>query len=110
TILGQQLPETLLNELRRLGTFQRLRTETEPIFLYCNLPEVYSRMIVAMRAGGELLGSMWAVTDKPFDEARARAFADAARLAAVHVLHNRLSSDVDQRHRSDLLAAVLGGG
>jgi hypothetical protein len=110
TILGRQVPEAYLNVLRRLGTFQRLRTATEPIFVDSGLPEVSSRMIVAMRAGGELLGSVWAVTDKPFDAARALAFADAARLAAVHVLHNRLSSDVDRRHQSDLLAAVLRGG
>ena len=110
TILGRQVPDAYLNELRRLGTFQRLRTETEPIFVDSKLAEISPRMVVAIRAGGELLGSMWAVTDEPFDEPRTRAFADAARLAAVHLLHNRLSSDAERRHTSGLLAAVLAGG
>lgn len=110
TILGRQTPERYLAELRRARVFERLRTTTEPMYLHSDLPGVTSRVVAPLRAGDEFLGMMWAVSDTPFSPDRQASFAEAARFAAIHVLHNRFSDDLERRHHSDLVDAILRGG
>jgi hypothetical protein len=68
------------------------------------------RVAVAVRAGAEVIGSMWAVVPGPLPPHREQAFVDSAKLVAVHMLHHRASADVEYRVRADLVATVLEGG
>ena len=69
------------------------------------------RVAVAVRAGGELLGSVWAAVAEPLSPDRNRAFQDAAQLVALHMLRQRVGSDVGQRLQAtsarDLFASQL---
>ena len=68
------------------------------------------RAAVAVRAGDEVLGSIWAAVREPLSADRARAMCDAARLVALHLLRIRAGADVSRRLRADLVSTALEGG
>jgi PucR C-terminal helix-turn-helix domain/GGDEF-like domain len=68
------------------------------------------RVAVAVRAGDEVLGSIWAAVHQPLSEERAQAMCDAARLVALHMLRIRAGADVERRLRADLVSTALEGG
>lgn len=110
TILGHRVPDAFRSEVRRLGIAKRLLTETEPFHVVSQLPQIRSRMIVPIRARNEVLGSVWALADEPFDDARREAFGEAARTIAVSLLRHRLLSDLQRQQQSAMLAVLLAGG
>ncbi len=63
-----------------------------------------------MRAGDEILGSIWAAVPGPLSPERLQALTDASKLVALHLLRARAGADVERRLRSDLVATVLEGG
>jgi sugar diacid utilization regulator len=69
-----------------------------------------ARSAVAIRAGGHAIGSIWVIhEDGPLGEDAVRALAEAARIAAPHLIHARASRDVERRIRGELLVAILEG-
>ena len=68
------------------------------------------RVAVAVRAGDEVLGSIWAAVPEPLSEERTEALRDAAKLVALHLLRVRAGADVQRRLRADLLSSALEGG
>src|SRR5262249_46281440 len=68
------------------------------------------RIAVAVRAGDEVLGSIWAAVREPPGDDRMRALQDGARVVALHMLRIRAGADVDRRLRADLLSTALEGG
>ncbi|MDX6738733.1 helix-turn-helix domain-containing protein [Actinocorallia sp. A-T 12471] len=66
------------------------------------------RLAVGVRAGGELLGSIWVVdAEGDLGEDAFRALEDAGRIAALHLLRARTSHDLARRQRGDLLHRLL---
>jgi hypothetical protein len=65
---------------------------------------------VAVRAGDEFLGSIWAAVRQPLSPDRAQAFRDAAKLVALHLLRLRAGADVEGRLRTELVGTALEGG
>jgi sugar diacid utilization regulator len=107
SILGRQVPDTpgVRALYRRLWTSDGvISVDTIEDF------EINPRLAVAVRVGGETLGSIWAVQgDRPFAKGAKQALAEAARVAAVHMIHSRASRDIERRVRGDLLRALLEG-
>lgn len=68
------------------------------------------RVAIAVRAGDEVLGSIWAAVPGPLSEERTEAFCEAAKLVALHLLRVRAGADVQRRLRADLLGSALEGG
>jgi sugar diacid utilization regulator len=63
-----------------------------------------------VRAGDELLGSIWVLeASRPLGPDAEAALRDAAPLAALHLLRSRAADDLERRRRSDLLRATLDG-
>jgi sugar diacid utilization regulator len=106
-ILGGRVSERWLGELRRRGVFRRLGAEPGP--LYVEAPGLKPRVAIAVRAGGQVLGSIWAVVDKPLSPDRQAALRQAASHVAIHLLRHRISHDVHRKFQSQLVAAVLEG-
>jgi hypothetical protein len=106
-ILGGQVSERWLTQLRRRGVFRRLNSEPGP--LYVETPGLKPRVAIAVRAGGQVLGSIWAVVEKPLGPDREAALRQAARDVAIHLLRHRISHDVHRKFQSQLVAAVLEG-
>ncbi|WP_433605211.1 helix-turn-helix domain-containing protein [Dactylosporangium sp. CA-139114] len=108
TILDRQVPAEKLRALEQRGDFQNLYRTDGPIYIdgIAGKP----RAAIAVRAGGEILGSIWVVVDGPLSEVQDRALRESAKLAALQLLRRRSSADAERRLRADLLATVLEGG
>ncbi|WP_344613701.1 helix-turn-helix domain-containing protein [Dactylosporangium salmoneum] len=108
TILDRQVPAEKLRALEQRGDFHNLYRSDGPIYIddIAGKP----RAAIAVRAGGEILGSIWVVVDGPLSEVQDRALRESAKVAALHLLRQRSSADAERRLRADLLATVLEGG
>src|SRR6185437_2288094 len=69
-----------------------------------------ARQAIAVRAGDEILGSIWAAVAEPLPPAREQAFIEAAKLVALHLLRVRAGADVERRLRAELVSILLEGG
>ncbi|MFC5829822.1 PucR family transcriptional regulator [Nonomuraea insulae] len=110
TVLGRQVPEHYLRLLDDQGAFKRLYQSQEPIHIELDDDRVINRAAVAVRAGDEILGSIWAAVHEPLSPQRQRAMADAAKIVALRLLRERAGADSQRRLRTDLLSTVLEGG
>ncbi|MFJ1759199.1 PucR family transcriptional regulator [Amycolatopsis sp. NPDC088138] len=114
TILGRQVPERFARALTDRGVFRELYRTDQPV--YADLVSesldglTMPRVAVAVRAGDEVLGSIWAAVSEPLTADRTQALCDAARLVALHMLRVRAGADVERRLRADLLSTALEGG
>lgn len=110
TVLGRRVPERYTRMLEQRGAFRQIFQGREPVYIEQLTEEMLPRAAVAIRAGDELLGSMWAAVREPLSAEREQAFADSAKLVALHMLRARAGADVGRRLRADLFATVLEGG
>ncbi|WP_051791160.1 PucR family transcriptional regulator [Amycolatopsis jejuensis] len=116
TILGRQVPVRLYRVLAERGIFRQLYGGRRPVFVALTAEEdgtggeILPRVAVAVRAGDEVLGSIWAAVHEPLSEEREQALCDAARLVALHMLRIRAGTDVERRLRTELLSTALEGG
>lgn len=109
TVLGRRVPEMYRRLLTDKGVFKRLYSE--PGAVYCELGnDVLPRLAVAVRAGDEVLGSIWAAVQGPVDAERERMLVDAAGFVSLHLLRHQVAADAQRGLETDLMAAVLNGG
>ncbi|WP_442544304.1 PucR family transcriptional regulator [Arthrobacter sp. KN11-1C] len=121
-ILGYStLPGQPIDELRRVTTLS-LQEIKPPAFdvdfktvyasgravLIPGIDEEMARLALAVRAGGELLGSIW-IIDPGEDkrEAALEALDRMAPLAGLHMLHARSASDFGERRNGDLIRTLM---
>jgi sugar diacid utilization regulator len=109
-ILGRRVPERFLRRLREAGVFHRLQTSDDVVTYVDQEEELIPRLAVGVRAGGELLGSIWvaAATD-PLDADTRTALQEAARMAALHLIRDRSTWDLERRKRGELVRTLLDG-
>jgi len=114
TILGRQVPERYSRILNERGVFRELHRSDRPVFVSPVPDEANGfskpRVAIAVRAGDEVLGSIWAAVPGPLSGERAHALQEAAKLVALHLLRLRAGADVQRRVRADLLGSALVGG
>lgn len=110
TILGRRVPEGVRQLFDERGVFTHLAVSDEPLYVV-GAPEhgLQDRTVVAVRAGRELLGSLWITCDGPLDTARSRALADGAHTVALHLLRSRVSADLERQVESELVIQLLEG-
>ncbi|WP_029136795.1 PucR family transcriptional regulator [Nakamurella lactea] len=103
-ILGRRVPA----EFRLADVYEQVR-RSETV-LRVVLDGIRPRLATAIRAGDEPIGSIWAIEgDGGFAPDAARALADAARLASLHILRLRTTADVERTARAQGLRALLLG-
>jgi DNA-binding PucR family transcriptional regulator len=114
TILGRQVPERYSRILNERGVFRDLHRSDQPVFISPvsegNDAFTMPRVAIAVRAGDEVLGSIWAAVREPLSEERTVALQESAKLVALHLLRVRAGADVQRRLRADLLSSALEGG
>jgi DNA-binding PucR family transcriptional regulator len=112
TILGRQVPERYSRSLNDRGVFRDLLRSELPLFIEPDGNDGFSlpRVAIAVRAGDEVLGSIWAAVTSPLSEERNEALRESAKLVALHLLRVRAGADVQRRVRADLLSSALEGG
>lgn len=121
-VLGYStLPGQPIDELRRVTTLA-LQETTPPAFdvdfkavyaasgalLIPSTDEGVSRIALAVRAGGELLGTIW-IIDPGHEKAQAalEALDRMAPLAGLHMLHARSALDFGERRNGDLIRTLI---
>jgi hypothetical protein len=115
SILARKVPQRWLESLRSSGVMRRLATakdviRVEPAELGDVDGEIRTRYAVAVRAGHEIVGSIWVVKgDWPMDDGSLEALREAGRIAALHLLRHRVRDDVEQHARQEALTALLFG-
>ena len=116
-ILGRQVPELPgMRELYRIVFSTDGVTLADRAMLKRLLgggPEemqnLQPRAAVAVRAGTEIIGSIWVVGQKSFTDEQVRAIGEAARIAVPHILQARATRDVERRMRAETMRALLEG-
>ncbi|MEU9575303.1 helix-turn-helix domain-containing protein [Streptomyces massasporeus] len=107
TILGRRVPPWRVAAMREAGFFQALWGAGDVLHrpAHGQDPE---RLVGAVLAGGEALGSIWvaAVAGRPLSPNAAETLRAAARTAAAHLLHHRTHSS-DGRLVEDAARALL---
>lgn len=110
TILGRHAPDRLRELFERRGVFAYLDAHDEPLFVEEDREHgLTGRMVVAARAGRELLGSVWVTCGTPLTGAPCAALADGARTVALHLLRSRASADLERQVESELVMRLLEG-
>lgn len=103
-ILGRRVPA----EFRLVELYERVRQSGT--VEHVMLPGLRNRLAVAIRAGDEPIGSIWAVEGNDgFAPDAERTLAETARMASVHILRLRTTADVERTARSEALHALLLG-
>jgi hypothetical protein len=115
TILGRQVPGRFTRILEDRGVFQAMYRSDQPVYVEPVPDEgagefALPRVALAVRAGDEILGSIWAAVHRPLSAERTRALCDAAKLVALHMMRLRAGADVERRLRADLVSTALEGG
>lgn len=110
TILGRQASGRLRALFEARGLFAQLAASDEPVFVEEDLEHgLTGRMVVAVRAGRELLGSVWVSCVDPLTGGRRAALVDGAHTVALHLLRSRASADLERQVESDLVICLLEG-
>ena len=118
SILGRQVPDSpgMRALYRRVLSAPGVMTADTPTLrrvIKDGLPDdrdLKPRSAVAIRAGSQAIGSIWVIHDDGrLDEESERGLAEAARIAAPHMIQARAARDVERRMRAEMLLTVLEG-
>ncbi len=110
TILGRQASDELRALFETRGVSAHLADSDEPLFVEKDAAHgLTGRMVVAIRVGRELLGSVWVTCARPLTGVRRSALVDGARTVALHLLRLRASADLERQVESDLVIRLLEG-
>ncbi|MGB9308478.1 MAG: helix-turn-helix domain-containing protein [Mycobacterium sp.] len=108
TILGRQTPEQLRAFFDTRGVFAHLAVSDDPLFVAGDAEHgVTGRMVVAVRSGREIMGSVWVACPAPLDGDARAALADGAHTVALHLLRSRASADLERQVESELVIRLL---
>ncbi|WP_159395090.1 PucR family transcriptional regulator [Streptomyces sp. 2323.1] len=108
TILGRRVPEWRVSAMQEAGFFRALWGTGDVIHRPAH-GENPERLVVAVRAGGEVLGSIWvAAAGSDLAPRASDALRSAARVAAAHLVHHR-SHRTHARLVEDAARALLDG-
>lgn len=113
TIIGRQVPDRYARALTEIGVFRELYRDDAPVVIDpVHLGEGVStqRIAIAVRAGDEVLGSIWAAADGPLTPERTATLRDAAKLVALHLLRVRAGADAQRHLRTELVSRAVDGG
>lgn len=110
SVLGHQVPGIYRDKLTDGGIFKAVYDSPQPVFVPSLGPGVRPRAAMRVRAGSELLGSIWAVVDEPLSPDRQQVLVEAANLVAVTLLRSRISLDTTTQLRRSAVGALIQGG
>jgi hypothetical protein len=110
TIVGRQTPEQLQAFFEDRGVLVHLAGSDEPLFVAEDAEHgLTGRMVVAVRSGRELMGSLWVACSAPLEGAAGSALTDGAHTVALHLLRSRASADLERQVESELVIRLLEG-
>jgi DNA-binding PucR family transcriptional regulator len=109
TIAGRKNPGYITRAYQAKGVFKELTTSTRPVYLAPVSGQMLPRVAVAIRAGNEVFGSIWAAVEGPLTPEREQAFIDCGKLVALHMLRQSVATDMSRRFKAQRLMTLLEG-
>ncbi|GAB2674951.1 PucR family transcriptional regulator [Thalassiella azotivora] len=109
TIVGRRVPAELTERFRAMGVLQALQRSDEPVVVPSWGPGISPRLVIPVRAGRELLGSIWAVVDSPVPAEHVAELQRVVSSLALHLLRLRAQEDLVGRLEAERLQAALSG-
>jgi DNA-binding PucR family transcriptional regulator len=112
TILGRQNPSPWSRQLEKGGYYRQLSTVPDGVVRISDpTGRLRDRMATLIKAGAEVLGSIWVVEGiEPFGPEAESALRSATPLAAMHLLRQRTFNDSSRRDRGVVLRGLLEEG
>lgn len=109
TILGRRAPQHWLERFHEDGSVARLLAG-DVVHLGDNDPGLAPRSAIAVRAGTELLGSIWLLRPPSADLKHLESsLTQAAQIAAFELIRHRVASSAADRTQGAVLAQLLAG-
>jgi GAF domain-containing protein len=111
SILGRGVPRYVMARDDMVALYRRLFAAGPVAHLPAEQqPPVRARMGAAVRAGDEVIGTIWVVQgDTPFDDAAERALVGSTAHAALLLLQHQRAGDVVRRRRAEGVREALKG-
>lgn len=111
SILGRGVPNYVMARDDMVALYRRLFADGPVVHLPAtDEPPVRARLGVAVRAGDEVLGTIWVVQgDVPFDDDAERSLVASTARAALLLLQHQRAGELARRRRSDAVRAALDG-
>ncbi|MDR2280677.1 MAG: helix-turn-helix domain-containing protein [Gordonia sp. (in: high G+C Gram-positive bacteria)] len=107
TIVGRRVPEHVVKHFRSRGVFRTLHAATEPFRVAASSDGVLERLVVPVRAGRELLGSIWVVDPGPLSDEQLAELVRTTSVVALHLLRLRAVFGAARRATIERLRSVL---
>lgn len=102
-ILGRQVPDLPCNDEQ-----YRQLYSARGVVRFAASPPALPRLAVAVRAGADLLGSIWVIDPEGrLGEAAEDALRGGASIAALHLLHARSFADLARQQRGEFVRQLL---
>lgn len=111
SILGRGVPNYVMARDDMVALYRRLFADGPIVHLPAtDEPPVRARLGVAVRAGDEVLGTIWVVQgDVPFDDGAERSLVASTARAALLLLQHQRAGELVRRRRADAVQAALDG-
>ncbi|KOV86279.1 CdaR family transcriptional regulator [Nocardia sp. NRRL S-836] len=110
TIMRREVPVWVRELFDAAGVRAHLLASDEPLFVPGEPARgLTGRMVVAVRVGRELLGTVWVACPVPLEGTRRTALTDGARIVALHLLRLRASADLERQVESEWVLRLLEG-
>ncbi len=115
SVLERRINPEIVAALKKAGIYDEVYSSNRPVRIAD--PEMIrdlglksGRVAMRIQAEGEVLGSIWALTDGSLNAEREQALIDVTRPVALHLLRARSGGRGAARSRLKLLSALLAGG
>jgi len=110
TIFGRRVPRRVRDHFRSMGVFRRLAQSDEPFLIPGVDEDLRGRYVIPIHVGGEVLGSIWAVTEDREPEDGARELRAATELIALYLLRLRAQGQLAHQVHLDQLRGLMRSG
>jgi hypothetical protein len=109
TIMGRAVPSDVLKRLRASGVLKRLARESHPFLVPAEEPGFAQRLVIPLRVGGQLIGSIWAISDDDLDPDLEARLAAVCTAVTLHLVRFCAELEVAGRYSLGRLRAALAG-
>lgn len=109
TIVARRVVPEERIRMGKLGYLRRIAESKVPIYMPA-WPGRKPRVVMAVRSGDELLGSIWGVVEDKLPPEKEHALQEAAGIVGLHMLRQRFSAMFSGDLESQLVEHLLQGG
>ncbi|WP_283136331.1 PucR family transcriptional regulator [Rhizohabitans arisaemae] len=110
SIVGRRIPGDAQARLRSAGVYRRLARETDPVYVPSGPHGRLPRLVIPVRHGGELIGTVWTIVAGPVAPSRLTAVRPAVAAVTDLLLRLRSHHEAARRLLADRLRTLIMGG